>query len=106
MIEPGRVGANIRHLVGMHGLRQIELAGFVGISVQGLWNIVHGRSEPRSQTVHRFAEAFGISMEDLFADTGACLRAAAAAFERAPVRALSQPDGGEPGLHVVSRRGE
>ena len=35
------------------------------------------------------AHAFGISIDDLFADTGTCLRAAAASYERAPIRQLA-----------------
>jgi transcriptional regulator with XRE-family HTH domain len=82
------IGTNLRHLVGMHDLLQREVAAFVGLSPQGLWNILNGRSEPRSRTVRDFARAFGISIDDLFADTGTCLRAAAAGYETAPIRTL------------------
>src|SRR5437868_1934531 len=89
MVESGAVGRNVRHLIGLHAVRQADLAGYVGISVQGLWNILQGRSEPRSQTAYSLAEAFGIGMDELFADTGSCVRAAAAAFESAPIRRLA-----------------
>jgi transcriptional regulator with XRE-family HTH domain len=85
--EPA-IGTNLRHLVGMHDLLQRQVAAYVGLSPQGLWNILNGRSEPRSRTVRDFAHAFGVSIDDLFADTGTCLRAAAARFETAPIRAL------------------
>jgi transcriptional regulator with XRE-family HTH domain len=74
----------------MHSVSQQRLARYVGLSPQGLWNILHGRSEPRSRTAQRIAGAFGITMDALFADTGSCVRAAAGVFERAPVRALSE----------------
>jgi DNA-binding XRE family transcriptional regulator len=90
-----RVGVNVRHLAGMHSIRQAELAALIGISPQGLWNIVHGRSEPRSRTVHRLAEAFAVSMEDLFSEPGECVRAGAASFERAPARAAAAATRGE-----------
>jgi transcriptional regulator with XRE-family HTH domain len=72
----------------MHDLLQREVAGYVGLSPQGLWNILNGRSEPRSRTVRDCAQAFGITIDDLFADTGACLRAAAQNYESAPIRSL------------------
>jgi transcriptional regulator with XRE-family HTH domain len=83
------IGTNLRHLVGMHDLLQREVAAYVGLSPQGLWNILNGRSEPRSRTVRDFAHAFGVSIDDLFADTGTCLRAAAASYETAPIRRLA-----------------
>ena len=83
------IGANLRHLVGMHDLLQREVAGYIGLSPQGLWNILNGRSEPRSRTVRDCAHAFGITIDDLFADTGTCLRAAAESYEEAPIRSLA-----------------
>jgi transcriptional regulator with XRE-family HTH domain len=89
-VAAASLGTNVRHLLGMHQLRQQQLARYLGMSPQGLWNILHGRSEPRSRTAQRIAAAFGITMDSLFADTGSCVRAAAGVFERAPVRALSE----------------
>ncbi len=82
------IGTNLRHLVGMHDLLQREVAAYIGLSPQGLWNILNGRSEPRSRTVRDCAIAFGVSIDDLFADTGTCLRAAAAGYETAPIRSV------------------
>ncbi len=102
---------NLRSLLGMHGITQRELAGYLGLSPQGVWNIVHGRSEPRSSTAMRAARAFGIDTDALFADTGACLRAAAEAFERAPIRAAVTPAPPAPvepqnGVATAVREGE
>jgi transcriptional regulator with XRE-family HTH domain len=47
------IGTNLRHLVGMHDLLQREVAAYIGLSPQGLWNILNGRSEPRSRTAMR-----------------------------------------------------
>ena len=85
-MEPGRVGTNLRRLLGMHDITQRELASYLGLSAQGIWNIVHGRSEPRAGTALRAAQAFGVGTDALFSDTGTCLRAAAEAFECAPIR--------------------
>ena len=94
-MERGRLGQNLRHLLGMHDVSQQELAQYLGLSPQGLWNILHGRSEPRSRTAHALAVAFGVSLDVLFADTGTCIRAAAGSFERAPIRAgYAAADGG------------
>jgi transcriptional regulator with XRE-family HTH domain len=88
-IREDTIGANLRHLIGMHDLLQRELAGYLGLSPQGLWNILNGRSDPRSRTVRSCAAAFGITVEDLFGPTGDCLRAAAGAYELAPIRELA-----------------
>ena len=85
------IGTNLRHLVGMHDLLQREVASYIGLSPQGLWNILNGRSEPRSRTVRDCAHAFGVTIDDLFADTGTCLRAAADSYEDAPIRSLVEP---------------
>jgi transcriptional regulator with XRE-family HTH domain len=90
-VEHGRLGRNLRHLLGLHDVSQQDLARYLGLSPQGLWNILHGRSEPRSRTAHALAVAFGVSLDVLFADTGTCVRAAAGVFERAPVRAIADP---------------
>ena len=76
----------------MHDLLQREVAAYIGLAPQGLWNILNGRSEPRSRTVRDCARAFGVSIDDLFADTGTCVRAAAEVYERAPIRQLVPAD--------------
>jgi len=91
------VGTNVRRLVGMHDLLQREVAAYIGLSPQGLWNILNGRSEPRSRTVRDLAQAFGVTIDDLFGDTGRCLRAAAAGYETAPIRTLAAPMAGRNG---------
>ncbi len=88
-VEHGRLGRNLRHLLGLHDVSQQDLARYLGLSPQGLWNILHGRSEPRSRTAHALAVAFGVNLDVLFGDTGTCVRAGAAVFERAPVRAIA-----------------
>ena len=88
-VEHGRLGRNLRHLLGLHDVSQQDLARYLGLSPQGLWNILHGRSEPRSRTAHALAVAFGVNLDVLFADTGTCVRAAASVFERAPVRSIA-----------------
>lgn len=73
----------------MHAITQRDLAVYLGLSAQGVWNIVHGRSEPRTSTAIRTAQAFAIDASLLCADTGSCLRAAAASYETAPVRSVT-----------------
>lgn len=85
----GQLGTNLRHLSGMHDVSQRDLADYLGLSVQGVWNILHGRSEPRLRTAERIAHAFAISLDCLSADTGRCMREAAESFERAPIRAVA-----------------
>ena len=84
----GICGRNMRHLIGMHDIRREQFAGMIGISPTGLSNLLQGRSAPRLRTAVNAARAFGISLDDLHADTARCLRAAAVAYDHAPVRAL------------------
>ena len=77
----------------MHGLLQRELASYLGLSEQGLWNILSGRSEPRTRTVQLCARTFGITVDELLGPTGNCLRAAALVYEQAPVRAARTSTG-------------
>ncbi len=63
--------------------------------------------DPLTRTVQLCAHAFGITVDDLLGDTGTCLRAAAAAYESAPVRtrgAGGQEDLGAPGFGPVTFR--
>ena len=82
----GQAGRNLRHLIGMHDLRQGDLARFIGISPTGLANILSGRHEPTLRTAGRAAAAFGITIEQLCGDRNRCLQAAVAAFDSAPIR--------------------
>jgi DNA-binding XRE family transcriptional regulator len=84
-----RAGTNVRHLLGMHDLRREQFAAFVGISSAGLRDILSGKSEPSLATVRRMTAAFGLTVDDLYAERPACLRMAAIVFESAPVRAAA-----------------
>jgi DNA-binding XRE family transcriptional regulator len=92
MSDRGHIGTNLRHLLGMHDLQQGQLAAYVGLSPQGMWNILNGRSQPRMSTAHALATAFGVRIDDLFTATGDCVRAAADAFDRAPVRTATEAE--------------
>jgi len=84
---------NLRRLIGMHVLRQEDLAQEVGVSKQAIFNIVSGRSAPGSQTAIKLAGAFGIGLDDLFADDPrVCLRAAVEVLEEAPVRRFASDE--------------
>jgi transcriptional regulator with XRE-family HTH domain len=83
------VGENLRRLLGMHLMRMDDFAARLGLSAQAVYNIAQGRSEPRARTALAIAEAFGIELGALFSEPGACVRAGAAAFDRAPVRAVA-----------------
>ena len=91
-----RAGSNIRHLLGMHDVGRERFASYVGISSAGLRDIVNGKSEPSLATVRRIATAFGLTIDDLYATRPHCLRVAAIAFERAPVRSVAAADAGPP----------
>ena len=65
----------------MHGLLQRELASYLGLSEQGLWNILSGRSEPGPDRAAVRADV-GITVDELLGPTGNCLRAAARVTSR------------------------
>lgn len=80
-----QIGDNLKRLCGMHAISQETLASHVGLSKQGLNNIVVGRSQPSLPTAQKLAEAFGIGVDDLAADTLTCIRAAAQSMDEAPI---------------------
>src|SRR4029079_15362173 len=92
MTTPTTIGVNLRRLAGMHGLLQRELASYLGLSEQGLWNILSRRSEPPNRNEALCARTVGITVDELLGPTGNCLRAAALVYEQAPVRELSVDD--------------
>jgi transcriptional regulator with XRE-family HTH domain len=82
-----RVGENTRRLMGMHLLTQEELGEMIGLSRQGMNNILMGSSEPRTSTLFKIAEVFGIdNPRALTEDAATCLAAAIEGFDQAPAR--------------------
>ena len=79
------VSENIRRLAGMFLVEQQKLARYADISRQSMYAIYTGRSLPRVDTAMRIARAFGISVEDLYADPRECLGAALRHLYDAPV---------------------
>jgi transcriptional regulator with XRE-family HTH domain len=78
---------NLERLMGMHLIRQDELAIFIGTSRQTINNWTRGRTNaPAVATLKRLAQAFGIGLDDLMAEPKACLQAAIDAWDIAPVR--------------------
>ncbi len=57
---------------------------------------VRQRVQDRAVGSLKCAQAFGVTVDELFADTGTCLRAAARSYEVAPIRAVSAGDGKTP----------
>jgi transcriptional regulator with XRE-family HTH domain len=82
------IGENVKRLAGLHLVSHVELAEFVGLSRQGMQNILSGKSQPSVKTLDRLARAFGIRLDDLLADPKQCLRAAVEVLEDAPAYLL------------------
>jgi transcriptional regulator with XRE-family HTH domain len=91
------MGDNVRRLAGMHLVQHEDLATLVGLSKQGLSNIVAGRSNPSSATAYKLGQAFAVPMDALFADTETCLRAGLDGFAEAPARKLARGRAGRQG---------
>jgi len=72
-------------------VEQQRLAREAGISRQSMHAIYTGRSRPSADTALRIAKAFGISVEDLYAEPRECLAAALPKLYEAPI---TEPDEG------------
>jgi putative transcriptional regulator len=79
------VSENIRRLAGMFLVEQQRLAREAGISRQSIHAIYTGRSRPSGDTALRIARAFGIAVEDLYAEPRECLAAALPKLYEAPI---------------------
>jgi DNA-binding XRE family transcriptional regulator len=79
------VSENIRRLAGMFLVEQQKLARHADISRQSMYAIYTGRSRPSTNTAMRIARAFGITVEDLFAEPRECLTAAVPHLYDAPI---------------------
>jgi putative transcriptional regulator len=86
---------NIRRLGGMFLVEQQRLAREVGVSRQSMYAIYSGRSQPSAATALRIAKAFGITVEDLYAEPRDCLAAALPHLSDAPIADL------EPGTYDI-----
>jgi putative transcriptional regulator len=79
------VSENIRRLAGMFLVEQQRLAREVGITRQSMHAIYSGRSRPSAVTALRIAKAFGVTVEDLYAEPRECLAAALPKLHEAPI---------------------
>jgi transcriptional regulator with XRE-family HTH domain len=84
------IGENTARLAGMHLLTQVDLRRALGMSRQGISNLVLGRSEPTIATAQAVADFFGVTVADLLAGAQECLRAGVEAFEQAPARQFAR----------------
>lgn len=66
-------------------VEQQRLAREAGISRQSMHAIYTGRSRPSADTALRIARAFGITVEDLYAEPRECLAAALPKLYEAPI---------------------
>lgn len=80
---------NLRRLMGMHRVEQAELAGAVGMTKQGIWQIAAGRNMPRWSTIEKLAGAFGVEVGELLGSPEQAVLAGAEAFPTAPIRGIS-----------------
>ena len=66
-------------------VEQQRLARAADISRQSMYAIYIGRSRPRADTALRIARAFGITVEDLYAEPRECLAAALPKLYEVPI---------------------
>ncbi len=85
------IGENLRRVAGMHLLARKHFAPALCFSKSTVGNIYTGRHPPSAGTMVLISVLLGVSPEDLNGDTGSCIRAAAVAFERAPIRHVFSP---------------
>jgi putative transcriptional regulator len=89
------VSENVRRLAGMLLAEQQKLARHAGVTRQSIHKIMTGTSRPSTETAMRIAKAFGITVEDLYAEPQDCLAAALPHLYDAPINNL------EPGTYDV-----
>lgn len=63
------IGDNVRRRMKMDGLTIAKLSTQMGIGTATLSNILNGKSEPKSSTLIKFAEAFDININALLEDS-------------------------------------
>ena len=80
---------NVRRLAGMFLVEQQRLAFEAGITRQSMHAIYSGRSQPSARTALRIAKAFGVTVDDLYADPQQCLAAAIPHLNDAPIAELA-----------------
>jgi transcriptional regulator with XRE-family HTH domain len=79
--------ANLRRLMGMHGVQQRELAEVVGISKQAVFQLLSARHGPSLPTARRLSALFGVELGVLLDGSEAeAVQAGAANFDSAPIR--------------------
>jgi len=66
-------------------VEQQRLARAAGVSRQAMHAIYTGRSRPSADTALRIARAFGVTVEDLYAEPRECLAAALPQLYEAPI---------------------
>jgi transcriptional regulator with XRE-family HTH domain len=86
-MDSGNLPGNIRRLAGMHLVRDARLADYIGLSRTAMNAIVNGKSQPRVGTLMKIAEAFGVTLGDLFAPPISCLAAGVKNYIYAPIQA-------------------
>lgn len=80
------IGYNVKRLLGLHDVRQDELADILGLSKQGVNNIIVGRSEPSLKTLKAMAAAFEVPIDALMTDdVNDCLNIGIKTLTTAPI---------------------
>jgi transcriptional regulator with XRE-family HTH domain len=75
---------NLKTLMGAHQVSQQELAGILGISAQGVYQLASGRNGPSLNTAGNVARVFGVTIDSLVHGSQAqVLREAAESFDEA-----------------------
>ncbi|OHD16959.1 MAG: hypothetical protein A2Y38_05950 [Spirochaetes bacterium GWB1_59_5] len=62
------LGDNVRRHMKLQGLTIPELSSLIGMGTAAVSNLLNGKTEPKSTTLIKLAEALGVSFPDLLAD--------------------------------------
>ncbi len=79
-LEAQLVAYNVRRLMARHGITYDEVVEASGLDGRTIRGIARGEKKPHAKTMHRLAEAFGVSADELYADAATF---AAARFDEA-----------------------
>jgi DNA-binding XRE family transcriptional regulator len=84
MTDQDHVAENIRRMAGLHDRSLGDVATWIGLSRAGMMKLVvrdaAKRSYPKAETAMKLADAFGVTLNDLYAEPPEALQAAVTAW--------------------------
>jgi transcriptional regulator with XRE-family HTH domain len=95
-LDRNNLAENVRRLAGLHLVSLEQVGAYAGISRAAIMRTVswetEKRSYPTAETAIKLAEAFAVSLNDLYSPPEQALGAAVEGFDQAPIKKLREED--------------